>query len=236
MITVACVYRTGGDYSWDYVHRLLGGVSRSMSREHRFLVLTDEEAAGMFHVKQLQHNWPGWWSKLELFGIPGPVLYLDLDTVIVGSLDRLAAYIETMPADSLMCLEDFYLHRGSPSTGVMGWSGDMGTIYRWFRSIAAHASWQHTRTGIRMVTAANVSFRGDQEWLRDYIRKSGWPKIVLAQTVEPGILSYKADVRDNRLPDDAALVCFHGRPRPAEVKGCEWMQSCWRTADEMQGA
>ena len=38
---------------------------------------------------ELVKNWPGWWSKVELFrpDIPcGRTLYLDLDTYIVGSL------------------------------------------------------------------------------------------------------------------------------------------------------
>ena len=63
----------------------------------------------------------GWYAKLELFRLTGPVLYFDLDTVITGDLTDLAQY-----PHRFTMLRDF-THLESPASGVMAWHGD----YRW---------------------------------------------------------------------------------------------------------
>ena len=51
----------------------------------------------------LQHDWPGWFAKFELFrpDIEGDLLYFDIDTVITGDLKQLEVGQTTM-------LSDFY--------------------------------------------------------------------------------------------------------------------------------
>jgi len=90
-LTIACVLRSGGDFDQEYVERLRDGVAANLSLPHRFVCLSDVEVP--CERLALQHGWPGWWSKLELFEqLKGRVLYFDLDTVIAGSLDEIASY------------------------------------------------------------------------------------------------------------------------------------------------
>jgi len=91
MLTVLCVLRSGGVYDYSWVEKLRRGVERNLTVPHRFACLSDVPAPCERIV--LRHNWPSWWSKIECFRpdvVTGPTLYLDLDTVICGSIDPLA--------------------------------------------------------------------------------------------------------------------------------------------------
>jgi alpha-N-acetylglucosamine transferase len=68
-------------------------VSRNLPVPHRFVCLSNVNVP--CERIPLTHNWPGWWSKLELFrpGIfKGRVLYIDLDSIIIGDLSPLVDY------------------------------------------------------------------------------------------------------------------------------------------------
>jgi hypothetical protein len=100
MITVACVWVRGNvPYSLEYVMNLRRMVKRHLARPHRFMCLTDRRWAISKHVESIRVPWPrgmyGWWSKIELFKpgrFMGRVLYLDLDTLVVGALDAVVDY------------------------------------------------------------------------------------------------------------------------------------------------
>jgi hypothetical protein len=97
MTTVACVWVKGHvPFTAQYVVRLAAMVKRWMDRPYRFVCLTDnpQKLAGYAGIVAVRIPRPqgfmGWWSKLQLFngarGLSGRVLYLDLDTLIVGAL------------------------------------------------------------------------------------------------------------------------------------------------------
>ena len=96
MITVACVLKSGGDYGAEYVRRLKEGVDRNLDG-HRFVCLSD--VAVPCERIPLKHDFPGWWAKLELFYLDGPVLFFDLDLVIT---DRLEPFFEYGAADDVI--------------------------------------------------------------------------------------------------------------------------------------
>ncbi|MDZ7711703.1 MAG: hypothetical protein U5L06_00620 [Rhodovibrio sp.] len=194
-VTVACVLRSGGDYGPEYVKRLRAGVGRHLPGAVWVCLSDVPEAA----THPLQHGWPGWWSKMELFTpglLTGPTLYLDLDTVVVGDLADIAAAV---PRDGFAMLQDFTRPDGYGS-GVMGWFGDWSRLYSAFAADPAGHQARYA-TGARW---------GDQAFIRDHIgcRPATWQDAVPRQ-----IVSYKVHGRTA----DARLVCFHGRPRPAEV-------------------
>lgn len=122
-ITVACVLRSGGPYDKEYVERLKQGVDANLSG-HRFLCLSDVNVP--CERIPLRHGWPGWWSKIELFRLPGPVLFFDLDTVINGDLTEIASY-----PHRFTMLTDF-TRPDRAASGVMAWGGDWSHIYRSF--------------------------------------------------------------------------------------------------------
>lgn len=108
---VACVFVAGPvPYSVDYVVRLERMARRYLRSWFRFVCLTDQAAAfkgtGIETVSiasraDVPANGRGYWAKIELFrpgvfsGAADPrerVLYLDLDSLIVGDLAPLAEY------------------------------------------------------------------------------------------------------------------------------------------------
>jgi hypothetical protein len=95
---IRCVLKTGGPYTALYVKRLKKAVENNCNWPFSFLCLTDDPSIDFCPVTPLKHGWPGWWSKIELFrpDLPQvPVLYLDLDTIIIGNIDKLVSLSDT---------------------------------------------------------------------------------------------------------------------------------------------
>lgn len=205
VLTVACVLRSGGCYTTEYVERLSDGVARHLPEEHCFVCLSD--IAVPCERIALTMNWPGWWSKMELFKLPPPMLYFDLDTVITGDLSDVARAAHLYP---LILLRDFYREKGFGS-GMMAWAADQSALYDKFA--ADPRGWMGRLGG-----------RGDQGFLEETVARSA---VRLWQDILPGqIVSYKAHVRKSErrgetgagaIPADARVVCFHGKPRQHEV-------------------
>lgn len=205
MITVALVQV--GDYEGrgvEYVAALRAGLRRHLRVPHQVHLLTDE-AASLFpgtYCRPADPSLRGWWQKLRLFK-PGMfpdgdrVLYLDLDTTVVGSLDAIAAY-----AGDFAVLRDFYRPDGYGS-GVMAWrAGASATARIWDSWCAADRP--------RLCG-------GDQAWI-----ESAAPGADRLQDLFPGqLVSFKADGCAAGVPEGARLVCFHGRPKPHEL-GAPW--------------
>lgn len=200
MLSVACVLRSGGSvYTAEYVRRLADGVWQHLPGAYRMVCLTDDPDAMPEGVEALglHHDWPGWWAKIELFrpGIfDGPVLYMDLDTVIRGSLEELAHY-----PHRFTMLSDFYAPQ-YPASGLMAWEGDYRRLYERFAADPARHIAGHCVTGDfgdGGYIAQELGFAPDR-----------------FQDLLPGqVASYKAT------PDRSAarVVCYHGKPRPHET-------------------
>lgn len=105
MISVACVYWKGkfrgreNIFSSKWVRILFNMVYRNLPDDaFQFFCLTNvpEEFENDKYIQAipLEHNWRGWWSKIELFK-PGlfpdnsRVLYLDLDSIVLKNLNPL---------------------------------------------------------------------------------------------------------------------------------------------------
>ena len=190
---VLTVLRSGGEYKPEHVERLAAQVEE-YNPGVEFACLSDVPTPGWIKA---QHDWPGWWCKIEAFRLAGPVLYMDLDTTIVGDLTPLLRVSERFTV-----LRDFNYPQRDMGSGIMAWRGDMGALYRLFA--------QNPRLHI----AENSSPRwwGDQGFIeRNTSVRAYW------QDVAPGaVVSWKKHCR-NGVPKDARVVAFHGKPRPWEV-------------------
>jgi len=212
MLTVACVLRSGGIYDAFWVARLKAGVERHLPIAHRFVCLSDVDVP--CERVPLEHDWAGWWAKLEMFRLPGPVLYFDLDTLIVGDLFDLATAVRN--SRGLLMLRDFYVpaHCGS---GVMGWSSgkDARLIYGAFsRSPASEMRRQRARMGDQAFIEETVGLQLIDRW----------------QDAVPGqIVSYKVHCR-NGIPPNARVVCLHGRPKFGDMPANDPVRQAWEMA------
>lgn len=217
---VVCM-KWGGKFAAADVNRLYRMVRVNLGGELRMLCFTDRpegiEAAVQCRplppVPVVGERLDRGWRKLGLFGpqlaevFEGEVLYLDLDIAIVQPLDP---FFET--PGRFLIIRDYkpfrYRHRFSGNSSV-------------FRHVAgAHpdlipeiaARGEHIRR----------DFRDEQEFLSDYIRRQGllryWP--------DGWCASFKHDCvrplpfglwQPPRLPRDARVIVFHGRPKPEEA-------------------
>lgn len=191
MLTVATVYKTGGQYTADHVYRLREQVRR-VSPDAAFVPLTDADL--VIPSITLTDGWPGWWSKIELFrpGLwSGHVVYLDLDTDVIGPL-------EALKRDRFTMLSDFYRPQ-QPASGVMAWKGaGPQAVYDAFRKSPA-----------RFMSAYTTTARwGDQGFIRDHageIHRFG-----------DEVCSYKVHCK-NGVPKTANVVAYHGNPKPWDL-------------------
>lgn len=236
MLAVACVLKKEEDspYGVSDVHRLAAAVRRNLSMEHRFICLTDEPSES-FETRLVngirpigQYGLPGWWSKILLFDHEGPLLYFDLDTVIVGNLDKIA---ETVGASlHLLVLRNFY--RPGVGSGILGWGEDI-SVADISADFCERCMKQPRFISGKPGPSLRVNgkrFRGDQEWLAKYlIRKNAPYEFFQDRSTE--ICSYKVDIRDKGLsepPEGISVVCFHGYPRPYQVaEKEEWVKEHW---------
>lgn len=210
-LTVACVLTTlntgrrnggrcyGPEWLWAIKRRLKDHVSG----EYEFRYLSDT-AQGPWRIP-LKYDWPGWWAKMELFrpGVfEGLVLYVDLDTLIVGDLSDIAAY----PGEFAM-LADF----NRPSRRQSGMM-----LFR--PGKITEAIWEEW---IRDPEGHMRRHRGDGEWLHSVTEGAD-----IIQRLFPGqVVSFKRDARKGP-PKGARIVAGHGRPRLSDPRA-GWINKAW---------
>lgn len=205
MLTVACMLRTGGEYKPEHVYALRRSVVRFLARPHRFECLTDATMMTGFTMP-LRHDWPKWWPKIELLHpglFSGPVLYLDLDTVLVDDISPLADLAES---GAFVMNRDFY-HPTRVNSALMCWTGDaLSPIYERMLVDPGRIMLSHKRGG-------------DQAFMADCIAAGLIPEPTRWQDALPGaVVSYKVDVRPTgKVPREARICCYHGVPRPWEA-------------------
>jgi hypothetical protein len=210
-VSVACVYKTGGDFTAEYVHKLVSAVRRHSSFALDVLCLTDDkDLRGNFRTVALEKDLPGWWSKLELFR-PGltekkRILYFDLDTLILKNIDHLLQF--EAPFAALLPWNPANRARKQLASGVMLWDHAMF-------SQLFHNGYQPEQLG---------RYAGDQEFLSEKINVGRYTWTPLQNVAK--IYSYKRQCR-HRIPRDAEIVCFHGKPRPHELT-LPWVVGNWR--------
>lgn len=149
------------------------------------------------------HDWPGWWVKMFLLSpdLPGDFLFMDLDTVITGPLDDILA------VKRLTLLRDFFRDGVKLKEGLGG-----GLIYFPENGDDTQHVWEYW---MENPAARMREFgRGDQFLFEKFWLNSAdrWQDIVPKQVV-----SWKVHCKNDCVPPDARVVCFHGKPRPFDV-------------------
>lgn len=235
MLHVACV-RWGQRYDAHYVEVLHDMVRRNLPAgfKGRFVCFTDcpEDLKHLVGVETqlLPPGLSGWWNKLALFK-PGAfpagdtVLYLDLDVAVVGPLDKVA---ELECAFGL--LHDIFrgesFASGCYQSSIIAFKAETKLTAALWEEFLARRD-----TG---VPDNEIWPGGDQEFFKQFwarylperIKGRPWPPECL-QTLFPGFFpDYKLDAV-NGIPSGAAIVYFHGHPRPHEIT-VGWVPEIWR--------
>lgn len=213
---VFLVCRSGGEYRPEHVRRLI-----SQLKDCEITVLTDFPAGDFEGAKVLPllHNWPGWWSKMELCrpDIAGKFLYLDLDTTVHGRLpDEYWRGAKSLGLAPFTAEEHAAMPEWVQSGMLWLREEDRARIWeRWMQNPEAHMA-AHAPEKARVPGAW-----GDQSFLNECgIACGAW------QDRFPNeIASYKMNwmpglARDGKPLDRSKVrvLCFHGKPRPWEVE------------------
>lgn len=213
MLKVVCV--NSGNYlgrGTEYTNILYDMVRRNLPEgfEGEFVCFTDgpgEYSPGIT-VKPLPSQIvTGWYQKLALFreGLfePGDrILYLDLDKLICGRLDKIVKY-----DGKFAILRDFY-RPNSMQSAVMMWPAGFG------KGIWNEYVW----AGYPEVPG------GDQAWIESHL-VAGAVIVDYLQDIFPNtFVSYKKS--GGKIPK-GSVVCFHGDPRPHEVT-TGWVPEVWK--------
>ena len=226
-VDCACVIH-GDGYDWTYVDRLYNMLNRHLSRGVRLHVYT--EPSRSVPEPMIKHNlieWPGisgrkqsWWYKMQLFNTQhhqGPLLYFDLDTVIVDNLD----WITHLSPVFFWTLQDFKSiwrpEQQNINSSVMYWN----TVH-----------WEHIWQKFDQLGAARVlsmhKHGGDQEYLNTVIpmqkrmfidpRKIvSWRWSALDGGINVKTRTYFRPGQGTRIDTGTSVLVFHGDPKPHEV-------------------
>jgi len=181
-----CVLKTGGIYEKKHVDRLRNQLTKLTSDP--LYCLTD--SSDLIENKiQLKYNFPGWWSKLEMFNDDyGECCYIDLD-VIIQKID----WVYELDKTKFHAMKDEYIIGGLNSS-VMIWSGRRNDIFGNFNIKIYERMHSHTKT------------LGDQRWIGKKVKS--WEKITY-----PNVAGYRKYGQDK----SAGILVFYGNPKPWDL-------------------
>lgn len=242
---VLCM-KWGTLYPAEYVNVLYNACRAHISGDFRFVCLTNESEGLLPEVEvhpipliglDEWHYYNGAWPKIgvfsqDLFGLQGRALFIDLDSVICGSLDEMFEVDGPLVA---MDSQPWSNKPGGPRTMSSVFSFELGSL-----------GWVVDR--LRAERDALVKkYVIEQDYLHGEVPGIRyWP--------QPWIVSFKYHLRrplvlDRFLeplppPSTAKILAFHGRPRPIDLirppKGnwdrfphygsgpVSWMQDYWQ--------
>jgi hypothetical protein len=198
---IVTVLKTSNEYKKEYVD-LIYKQCQKYAPNVEFICISDDPTVPGY-VK-MEHNWPRWWPKMEIFKIHGPVLYLDLDTIVFRDLKPI---LDNILKYEFVAIRDFYKDHRMQRTlgsGVMFWKGDMKYLYDEFLKDPEK----------NMAECMTSRWWGDQ----GFIEKTIKTPVVYWQDVFPKkLVSWKVHCRGG-IPSDAVIIAFHGKPKPWEIK------------------
>ena len=218
-ITVICV-RTGKKYGIGYVAALRDMVAEHLTQPHRFVCLTNqpERLDGVEFIDISRFDLPGWWAKMLVFNRrvvgAGKILFIDLDMVIIGSLDRLA----DLDIDFGIC-RNFTRIRQAKNNRVM-WPCFYSSCVMLLGDGFGPKIWE-TFSCMHSEYIESAGRLGDQstiQWL--------YPAAPYLQNKLPdGYFLHYSDFTDE--PDErAAILVFGGRHKPSNCE-FEWVRNRW---------
>ncbi len=202
--TIVVVLKSGGDFAFrdvELIARHINGKWQSPELPH--IICLWDKASNTYDIGNMTvislrlPTIPGTWSRIQLYSPEmeqyKPFLYIDLDTAVIQSLEKIFDLVKD--ESRFITLEDFW-QKGELATGLV-----------WFpknnaKTMKVWKEWSAPR-GRRMDVFIRKVCKQDLFW------QQLTTKIYDFKPKTTGVLS--------RLPDDALLVCFHGKPRIFQV-------------------
>jgi hypothetical protein len=229
---VLCV-KNGTKYSAEYVNTLYNMVCRNCTLPFEFVCLTDDSKGIDSDIKIIpfDREFSTWWAKPYMFsnklGLRGTILYMDLDVVISGSIDKLFTY----ERGSWCVIRDF-TRSMRPK-----WQKYNSSVIRFEYNQLDHL-WRDFEKNHKLYQR---KYHGDQDWLYTVadIKPALWPdewiqswkwEIRKSKQFAPGGTRGKRkfkDIEDVVPPSECCVAVFHGDPNPELVED-PWVKQNWK--------
>lgn len=210
--------RVSNDLAAHYVNNLYRGVKKWAARPFRFVCFTNEPLNVLPQVELRQLPMitrRGVMPRMYMFSREAglwdhQVLSLDIDVIIVGTLEQIMAY------EGLFCVRESWSKSefGLPDGDVMSFRAGPETEALFWKPLIADVA-----------TAERISTGRERLWIRHCTRN----QCDLFKDVVPGaVVSYKHHVRRrpylrNHL---VRIVSCHGKPRPHQFRA-PWKDENW---------
>lgn len=220
-ITVLCV-RFGTKYGFEYVERLRNMVQRHMTVPYEFACLTDDPTpiTGVRIIYQRGSGYAkAWWHKVHMFdptlNISGRILYMDLDVIVCGNLDKL---VENLKLD-FMGIQDFN-RKFHPTwrmlnSSVMSWvHGTQSDIWSKFIANPANAQRMHGDQDWTWHVAKDRIKFWPIEWIQSYKWEIRNREELVVRTGKNG---FKSIAHNLNINPQCSVAVFHGDPKPETV-------------------
>lgn len=195
-VKIVCVLKRSAIYDVDYVAKLKQQADHFAPKVPFYCISNVNVPCERIPMKKM---WPGWWSKLELFhpDLTGDIFFLDLDTIICDEIWDL------LNVGDLTMLEDFY-HKDTYGSGLM-----------YLPESIRKDVWNHfTRNSIGYIQRFRRG--GDQAYLHSVF---GNRPLKWQHEFPNRVISYKAHkVMKDGVPEGTGVLCFHGRPKPRDLR------------------
>lgn len=224
-IDCACVIY-GQAYDWTYVERLYSMLNRHITPGIRLHVYTESARPVPAHmIKHVLEDFGqlgprrAWWYKMQMFNTQyhsGPLLYFDLDTVIVNNID----WIWNLPLTHFWTVKDFKELWKPTYHGI-------NSSVMWWDTQQFYKIWKEFKT--RPVGETMRRFPGDQDFLtatipeserrffdQDRVQswrwqcKDGGYDFKKRRHLQPGT--------GTTFSKRTSVLIFHGKPKPDDVK------------------
>jgi len=224
----------GKKYDASYVNKLYNGVKKHCTLDFKMVCLTDDNRD--IHPDVLTIPLPaglnGWWCKPYMFSkdlpIQGEILYLDLDVVIAGNIDKLFTF-----SPGHWCVIRDFTRAMRPN-----WKKYNSSVVRFKTGQLDHVWTEYAKDP----RAIQKRLYGDQDWLFEATRET---QAMLYP--DSWVLSWKWEVRTDRMfelggirgnrkfrkvenvtPRPECCICvFHGDPNPHNCSD-PWVVANWK--------
>lgn len=228
-INVVCL-KWGVLYGPEYVNTLYAMVQRHLSLPFRFVCFT-ENPQGLRAEIDIQplpdFDEPPWeyarycsaWRKLALFrpglaNLKGKVLFLDLDLVILDSLDDFFTELEFKASNQVWMQENWYQPGLGQASAMLFEAGGPESLLTRYETnpLAVHKVYRTEQEYISEALGSDCRFFPD-----------GWCLSFKKHVMPQGFRKFLD--RENRQPDAARILVFHGRPNPPDAIAGHWGKS-----------
>ncbi len=250
-------FKWGTLYSAEYVNRLYRGVKAHLHRPFRFVCATDdssgladgidavalpEKPAALTNFYTYEDRWPMIFIKLCVFnpgfaGLEGPTLFLDIDQIVIGDLDR------------------FFDYRPGEFCIIRNWVEWRKTLFRkipfcgnssCFRFDAGEKSGYIYRTFLKEIDFAldDAKFTTEQAYMTHAVgfdKVNFWPDNFVRSFKRSCLRMWPLNhFLPPKMNPDTGILCFHGHPSPEEAiagyrgrhlntwtRPAQWVRELW---------